>query len=321
MWVRNKTYQPAHLSELMKQRRVFEYWAHAAAILPIQDYRFSIPLKRQFRIRKVFDDIVPQKLLNEVKARIKSEGPLASRQFENCRKPRGGWWDWKPAKKALEKLFLEGDLEVTRRDGFQKVYDLPDRVVPKFSEIRAPSDSEYAWYLIERNLQHHGIAQEAEIGYLRRGPVKKLIASEIQNRLENKELVPLSIEGLEGVYLAKPQMLESPTRLLRKTQILSPFDNSVIQRQKLIDLFDFDYQIECYVPAAKRRFGYFTLPVLIGERFWGRIDLKAERKQRVLRVISVHPERGIKKKEFVAKLNKPLVEFAQFNGCDQVQFQ
>ncbi|MEM7647038.1 MAG: crosslink repair DNA glycosylase YcaQ family protein, partial [Pseudomonadota bacterium] len=126
MWTRCPEYQPEDLAQLVQDRKVFEYWSHAASYLPMKDYRFTLPMKKRFRSQENSWFPKNPQLMKSVLKRIKEEGPLRSIDFKRERASKtNGWWDWKPTKKALERLFMEGKLEITRREGFQKVYDLP----------------------------------------------------------------------------------------------------------------------------------------------------------------------------------------------------
>ena len=194
-WTRNQNYQPTDLDDLIKSRKVFEYWSHAASYLPMSEYRFSLPIKKAFQ--KSENSWFPRdtKLMSEIIKRIENEGALRSKDFGNSKKGKTGWWDWKPAKKALEQLFLEGSLEITRRDGFQKVYDLPKRVIPSSVNTIIPSDSEYIQFLIERTLRHHGLASINEIAYLQRKNIKIKVAEEITKMLEEEKIIQVKVEN------------------------------------------------------------------------------------------------------------------------------
>lgn len=321
-WTRNEKYRPKDLETLIESRQAFEYWSHAAAILPIEDYRFTLPSKASYYKRRKSDwsskDISVQKYVLD---RIKSEGPLQAKDFgaaENRRRKSQGWWDWKPAKTALERLFLSGKLEISQRKGFQKVFDLSGRVIPKSIDETPPSEREYAEFLIQKNLQHHAISNTAEMAYLRRGPLKKLVQQTAKEMREEGSLVEVKIKGLPKTYYSTLNILKKKKGSKQHLHILSPFDNFVIQRKKLIDFFGFDYQIECYIPAAKRKYGYFSLPVIYGDQFIGRIDCKAERKARQLIVLSQHWEKRTFTKMYKESFEEKLNSFANFNSCDEV---
>lgn len=235
----------------------------------------------------------------------------------------GPWWQWKPAKIALEQLFMEGKLMVVRRNNFQKIYDLTERVLPAHVDTTPPSSGEYSRYLIERALQAHGVIAEPEIGYLRKG-LKQDLADELKKLVAARQVVAVQIEGLRAPYYSTEDILNrlSETRIMKNVHILSPFDNAVIQRKRTLELFDFDYQIECYVPAPKRIYGYFCLPVLWGEQFIGRIDTKAERASGKFLVRNLVFEAGFKDYgKALIPLTKKIQEFAEFNGCSEIHFE
>lgn len=320
VWSRFPKYQNGDLNRLVLARKAFEYWSHAAAYLPIEDYRFSFPLKQRFRDKgKDWLGCSP-KLLREVKQRIRAEGPLASKDFKEFRKGQSGWWDWKPAKRALEKMFLTGELEIHSRKGFQKLYDLPERVIPNWNHIERPCPKEFADYLIDRNLQHHGISTIAEMAYLRRGQIRALVANCVHDRVENGELIPVQIDGINEKFFTRPETLNQRLVKSQAKHLLSPFDNAVIQRNKLKNLFDFEYQIECYVPEPKRKFGYFSLPILIQDSFQGRLDAKAHRKENRLELISLHSELDGAERKLEKALISNIEEFARFNNCAESAF-
>jgi uncharacterized protein len=316
-WSRNPKYRPSDLEELVKSRKVFEYWSHAASYLPMSEYRYTLPKKKAFQ--KGENTWFPRdaKLMTAIVKRIRNEGALRSKDFENTKKGNTGWWDWKPSKKALEQLFFEGRLEVSRRDGFQKVYDLPERVIPSSIDTSTPSNAEFSQYLIERTLRHHGLATLCEIAYMQKRDVKTKVAKEIDNMLEDEKIIQIKVENNDNIYFARPQSLDNISKSNSRISILSPFDNLVIQRKKLDTIFDFDYQIECYVPSAKRKYGYFSLPIFQGSQAVARIDCKAHRSESKFRVNSIHYEKGIDRKslQLEGKLKPKLQAFAKFNNC------
>ncbi len=319
-WSRNQKYRPVELSHLVESRKVFEYWSHAASYLPMKDYRYSLPMKKAFQKRESAWFPKDQKMMKKVLTRIRKEGPLRSKDFEMTKKGKTGWWDWKPAKKALERLFLEGKLEITRRDGFQKVYDIPENVIPNSVDTTLPSEAEYARFLVQRTLRHHGLATGSEIAYLRRSPTKTTVLTALNEMVAAGEVTKVSVDGVDQPYFALPKSLENIPKVSSKIHILSPFDNLIIQRKKLITFFNFDYKIECYVPAPKRRYGYFSLPVLQGNQFVARIDCKADRTNQQLIIQSIHYEKKVDKRLLRKKMESKLLAFAKFNGCNSLAF-
>ena len=313
-WTRNQKYQPNDLADLVSSRKVFEYWSHAASFLPMKYYRYSLPMKKAFQKKE--NSWFPRdiKLMKAILKRIRNEGAMRLKDFKNIDKKKNiGWGDWNPAKKAMEMLFLEGDLEITRREMFQKVYDLPERVIPSSTNTIMPTDKEYARFLIKRTLRHHGLATAKEIAYLKKGNVKINIKRELTEMHAAGEVFQVCIEGVEESYFTFPKSLENIPKISSKFIILSPFDNMVIQRKKLFTFFNFDYQIECYVPEQKRKFGYFCLPVFHGAKPFARIDCKADRKNQILHIQSIHYEKNVKQDALKLKLNSELKSFARFN--------
>lgn len=330
LWTRRPDYDPAMLSELLGcDRRVYEYWGHAASYLPISDFRYTLPLKEKFRrppVLKWEKERLAKcgHMLEPVLERIRDEGPLRSQDFEPTPgERRGSWWDWKPAKAALELLFWRGELMISGRRGFQRVYDLAERVLPADVDTTIPDHDELGQFLVRRALHAHGFATAREIHDHLRGSDMKLIKAALGEMIESAEVVPLEVESMEKVtQYALPDVLnraETSGPPPDKVSLLSPFDNLIIQRQRTQQLFDFNYLLECYVPAPKRRYGYFVFTILYGDKLVGRFDPKADRKAGVLYVRRLLFEPGFDASDhFLALLAGKLREFASMNGCNLV---
>jgi uncharacterized protein YcaQ len=341
LWARQPDYAPTMLAELLKERRVFEYWGHAASYLPMSDYRYYLPLKRSFQSpsNPWFQRRVEKcgHLMTPVLERIRQEGPLASKDFTPPPGTQGGtWWDWKPAKIALELLLWRGDLMVSERRNFQRVYDLAERVLPEGVDTRVPDQGELGRFLVRRALAAHGLAQEKEICAHIPAADKGIIAQALRELVDAGQVACLKIDGQAGVddsknapahsyYYTLPATLESVASLEARPPsllLLSPFDNLIIQRERTKWLFGFDYTLECYLPAAKRKYGYFSLPLLWGEELVGRLDAKAERKSKTLIVRSLVMEPDFDAFEaFRPALVQGLQAFARFNRCDTVDLE
>ena len=321
LWSRVENYRPQFLDQLVKQREIFEYWFHAAAWLPMRDYRFALPRMRQVNGERNWFEISDRKLTGEILKRIENEGPLRTRDFADTRPVNNGWWDWKPAKQALEQLFMQGELMVSSREGFQKVYDLPERVLPDWVDSSMPTMDEYAGHLIDTTLRAHGFASLVSMTYLRKGKqLRAAIKEQLQQRLESKLLTTVDLGNNNTLYI-DPELLETRApHSSAQVRILSPFDNAVIQRQRGREIFAFDYQIECYVPRPLRKFGYFCLPVMYRDRFVGRIDCKAHRTDSSLEIRSVHIEQKVDA-DFIELFCRALQSFAAFNNCTQILVQ
>lgn len=314
-------FAPKHLQRLLADGEVFEYWSHAAAFLPMQHYRFSLLRKEAFRRgENHWGRNRDKKLMAAILARIEREGALKSRDFEHAG-GGGGWWEWKPAKLALEQLYMQGDLMVAAREGFQKTYDLPERVLPAGVDTTLPSNAEYAAHLIDSSLLAQGFVTAASVCYLRKGaPLRRAVKAELEARVDQGALVQVQLDT-GGIYYGEPGLLESaPARVARRVSILSPFDNLLIQRDRTRQLFAFDYQIECYLPAPRRSYGYFCLPLLYGDVFIGRMDSKVHRNERHFEVKALHLEpRQATDAALVAALAGAIADFAAFNGCDSIE--
>jgi len=342
LWTRRNDYDDKMLHDLQaNDRLIFEYWGHAMSYLPMSDYRYFLPRMRNFlnpsskwtRQQMEKYDHLTQSILE----RIRNEGPLSSKDFSSSTGKKGGtWWDWKPAKAALELLFWRGELMVTERQNFKKVYDLTERVIPEDVNTIMPNSDELGQFLVRRALSAFGVANEKEIQkYLQPGAArdsdlqavgKDVILKTLNNFLESKEVLHVIIEENQNeVYYALPDVLENANRSENKLPhvfFLSPFDNLVIQRERVKRLFGFQYSLECYVPASKRRFGYFVLPILWGDTFVGRLDPKADRKNKALIIRNLVFEPDFDSFErFIPQFVKKLIEFAHFNRCEKIVFQ
>ena len=320
LWNRVPHYRHKYLDKLIEQRAIFEYWSHAAAYLPIEDYRFCLPRMKAIAAGQRHWYKKNTKHMNYVLERIKLDGPLQAKDFEEHKGFNAGMWEWGPIKRAIEHLFMQGDLLVTRRDSFQKVFDLAERVIPSDIDSRHPSKNEYAHYLVDRYLQAHGIGHLTEFGYLRQG-MGQAVKQAVNEKLEQGEILPVKIYRRKEILYAVNDIdqILSQRMAKSKVKILSPFDNLVIQRKRINRLFDFDYQIECYVPADKRIYGYFVLPILWKGNLVARMDAKADRKKKKFIVRNLMIEPKLKNIEtFGHYFSKELKNFAEFNQCPEI---
>ncbi len=311
LWNRVSNYQSLYLDQLLDDKQVFEYWSHAASYLPMTDYRYSLPRKKAISSGQQHWFKKDKKIMKYVMDRIEEEGPLQASDFKDQRNTTNGWWDWKPAKKALEQLFMEGELMVVRRNKFHKVYDLTERVVPNHIDTSLPTSKEYYYHLIVSYLSANSIGTAEQISYLLKG-LKPHILKVCNQMLADGELVTIKVKDI--TYFALPEvtsLLESES-IKKELKVLSPFDNLLIQRNRTTELFDFDYKIECYVPEKKRQYGYFSLPLLWGDEFVGCMDAKMDRKNSQLLILNLHLETKITDK-LTFDLKDMLSQFMQFN--------
>ncbi|MFZ1322496.1 MAG: crosslink repair DNA glycosylase YcaQ family protein [Ignavibacteria bacterium] len=321
IWSRTGNFDKDIINKLFLEKKIFEYWSHAAAILPMHDYRYSMIFKNYYIERYGSFKKNNNRLLKYVKDRIRSEGALMSRDFEDKRTGTSGWWNRKPAKEALEFLFFSGELMVRERIGFQKVYDLTERVLPFDIDDSIPTKEEYYKYLILSSIKANGIISGKEMTYLKRND-KNVFSDVLNELLEDKQICEITINGVNSInYYSKPELLNMNISDKSGLKILSPFDNLIIQRERIKHIFNFDYQLECYVPQTKRRYGYFSMPVLYDNKFIGRIDMKSDRKIKTLKVNNFYCENALNLSSTqIKKLNSVLLKYAGFTGCERVEW-
>jgi hypothetical protein len=323
LWSRLGDYDPDWLDELLAEGALFEYWSHAMCFLPIEDY----PLYRRRMLEGVRgwndatdwvrDHPEPVRLVMD---RIGREGGLRSADFENGNKPPGGWWNWKEEKTALECLFILGELMIARRRNFQRVYDLRGRVLPAWEDgpdMRSvPAREEVLRSQTLRSVQALAVALARWVpDYFRL--YKTGVTARLESLANEGLLRRVTIEGLPGPAYLDPAA--GPAGPSPVTALLSPFDPLVWDRQRNRDLFGFDYTIECYTPAEKRPFGYFTLPILHRGALVGRLDPKAHRKEGVFEVRRVGLEPGVDlTDDLVERLASCLRRMAAWHGTPEV---
>lgn len=328
LWNRNPRYKAAQLDELLSEGAVFEYWSHAAAYLPMRDYRYSLVRKRAIACDSQDHWGTRDKpLMKKILRRITDEGPLMARDFDGsgktARRKNPGDWSRKPAKHALEYLFMQGELMVPRRESFQKVYELTERVLPPQVDTRVPSTEEYSRFLISSYLRAHGLGRAGEMTHLLKG-MKPEVSATLKEMLLAGEVLEVRVGAIS--FFTLPGSLNLLGKPLQRgvVKILSPFDNLVIQRGRLRELFGFDYLIECYVPASKRRFGYFVLPVLWRGELVARMDCKANRATGLLDIhqLILEPDLAAQTTEldsFAHALCRELGPFLAFCRCDSLR--
>ncbi len=321
MAARITDYQTEWLSELCEDGLVFEYFTSDAGYLPMRDFRFSLAVKQSFEFNGKLPTPMEAKLMRDVLDRVEREGPLSVNDFEDDRAEAStGWWDWRPAKVALERLYLDGKLMISRTKTFKKIYDLPLSLVPSETDLTMPTGEEFAQYVIRRTLGALGIAGVKEMAWRARRVKGNLVKQELERMLVSGEVRTVVVEGVKSAPLYMLDHQQTDLKLANEAFILSPFDILNVFRHRLRDFFDFDYQIECFVPAAKRKYGYFSLPVLIGDVFIARMDAKAERKQRLMIVRNIHFELLELDQIMIDKFTQSLKDFVQFNQCRDIVF-
>jgi len=300
LWSRLGDYNPTWLDAHLAEGSLFEYWAHAACFLPIEDFGLHrrMFLSDQFNnwYRHWYDQY-PQEMA-AVLEYVRQNGEVRSRDFERSDGKKGAWWDWKLEKRALEYWFTVGELMIVRRENFQRVYDLRERVLPKWRDEMAPALDETLDTLVLRSVQALGVARASWVAdYYRLS--KKDTPARVHALADSGRLETLRVEGWdEPCYVHPEQMTLAEQAAAGQleptyTTLLSPFDPLVWDRKRAQELFGFDYTIECYLPAEKRIYGYFSLPVLSRGALVGRLDAKANRQSKTFEVRSLHLEPGV----------------------------
>jgi uncharacterized protein YcaQ len=327
-------YDPADLDALLyPDRQLFEQWAHAACLIPVEDYPSFAPTIQArrdrpippYRLSRLGDD--PEATLEAVLAEIRARGPLASRDFEDPREERGSWWDWKPAKTALEILFAQGHLLIDHRVSFQRYYDLAERVLPASAGPLSLTLEDWQRWAALQSVSRFGVATAAHASdYYRQSKPSARVA--LQALANEGAVVPVEVEGwkhaayLDSADLPLVEEIQAGGLKPELTTFLSPFDNLIWERERVRELFGFDYRIEMYTPAAQRRYGYYVLPILHRGRLVGRLDPKADRKSRtlVVKAIYLEPQQPVLD-ELASAIALALHEFMAFHSSDSLRLE
>jgi uncharacterized protein YcaQ len=323
LYNRVKGYHPDLLNDLLaKDKTIWEHWGHAASYLPLDDYPYYKIRMQNFpngNWEKKFWDL-HKDMAKPILDRIRNEGPLSTRHFEDTRIEKGKevWGNLKPAKIMLELLMWKGDLIVTARDKFQRVYDLTERVIPHQKSIETPIETARAEFMITRTLLAHGLATEWDINNHITLAKKPAVAHAIDALLKKKLIRKANVESVKDDYyiLTDTETVPDIDKAAPEgVRLLSPFDNAVILRPRLEKLFSFDYSLECYVTPAKRKFGYWNCPILWKDDFVGMLD----RKTKTLTINSIFIHKSIwKSKTFQSAFEEELNAFALFNCCKTI---
>jgi uncharacterized protein YcaQ len=323
LWSRFGGYDRAIVDRWAYEERLAnEFIAHEACLVPAS----RLPLDRRFM--RDFDPQnewfrhfkVDERVKRRVADRIRREGPLESADFKQNNHQSGAWWGWKEEKLALEWLYRRGRLAVTRRNAFRRVYDLAARVYPK-APLASRREYEDSWLFV--GLSGNGVAPERHLHNYMTAPRLKAPARRevVARNLKAKRIVAVEVEGLKGPCYATPETLDRLRRLPEPegTHLLCPFDSLLWQRDRAEDLLGFNYRIEIYVPAPKRVFGYYVLPVLHDGRLVARVDPKFDRKAGRLQIRAIHVERGVKPDaRFKAGLADALRDLADWLGAEGI---
>jgi uncharacterized protein YcaQ len=323
MFARLGAYDKALLDRLTfaKKAPYREYWAHEAALIPLEDWPLFGFRRQDYRdYYSVANDpwlAAHADTLAWLRAELAEKGPLPASKIERdaAAPRRGSWWDWDEVKRGLERMFRFGDVVSAGRTGFERTYALPEQVMPAEVYRREVPREEAVRTLMERAARAHGIgtlSDFADYYRLKTGDAKPALASLVDEGVVHEVSVP---GWKKAAYLHRDARIP---RRIETTALLSPFDPVVWERDRALRMFGFHYRIEIYTPAPKRVYGYYTLPVLVDDALVGRIDLKNDRKRGVLRVQSAWREEGVA--DAVAERVVPaLRELAAWQGLGELE--
>lgn len=335
LWSRAGIFDPGFLDDLAfgTERRLFEGWQHAAALIPITEYRYQKPHQRNLRehptswYNRWLSEQVQKDFVPHVLERIRQEGALKVSDFESGDHKGGAWWDWRPAKVALEYLYAFGELMISDRRKFQRVYDLTSRVLPDWVDTQEPTVEERDRFWIERGARSMGVGSLRHAGdftwmkVFRSKPIteellKTGVLIPIRGQLPNGASTELIIhrDTLPTLQQAADGEIKA-----ERTTFLSPFDNLWWATRRDEMLWCFHQSLEAYLPAPKRKYGYFCLPILHKDRLVGRFDPKLDRKSGKLILHGLYLEPGVKpSSELIKSIAQTMRNFMDFHGAKEV---
>ena len=336
LFSRSDGYRREHLARLLERdRSLFEHWTHDASAVPSRWFRYWKPrfarAGERIRSNRWWMERMggePEKVVDAVRARVAREGPLRSQDFEHERGASTAWWGWKPQKAALEYLWQTGELMVARREKFQKVYDLTERVFPEGHRAPAPSEEEHAEWACSTAFERLVVATPQEVAEFWDALTPAAARAWCEGAARAGRIHSVLVEPYGGGRPRAAYALADWRRRLEglpeppaRTRLLSPFDPVLRDRARALRLFGFDYRFEAFVPEAARRYGYYVLPVLEGDRLVARVDPKFQREEGALKVRRVFWEPGVRVTRRRAKgLGEAAGRLARFLGAERVEW-
>ncbi|MGA5809779.1 winged helix-turn-helix domain-containing protein [Streptomyces cellulosae] len=292
--------QPAH---------TFEYWSHAACILPVEEWPHFAFRRRAYRARPHWNHELSDGVYDQVIKQLRTEGPLTATELGGAKRT-SEWWDWSGTKVAVERALMYGEVVCVERRGWKRVYDLAERAVPAELLTEEPSDEECLRRLVGLAGRALGVGTRADIADYHR-----LKGEQIDAVIADSGLVPVTVEGWSKPAWADPQALATPPRGRHRTTLLSPFDSLIWERARTERIFGFTHRLEAYVPKPKRIYGYFAMPVLAGGRLVGRVDPAREGRTLVARQVTLAGRTA------VPQVAQALVEAAGWVNCADVRVE
>ncbi|MBJ6616319.1 winged helix-turn-helix domain-containing protein [Streptomyces sp. I4(2020)] len=307
--VGRRTVEEAYWKQGDQPAHTFEYWSHAACILPVEEWPHFAFRRRAYRARPHWNHELPDGVYDQVVKQLRTEGPLTATELGGAKRT-SEWWDWSGTKVAVERALMYGEVVCVERRGWKRVYDLAERAVPAALLAEEPSDEECLRRLVGLAGRALGVGTRADIADYHR-----LKGEQVDAVIADSGLVPVTVEGWSKPAWADPEALATPPRGRHRTTLLSPFDSLIWERARTERMFGFTHRLEAYVPKPKRVHGYFAMPVLAGGRLVGRVDPAREGRALVAKQITLDGRKA------VPQVAQALVEAAGWVGCTDVRVE
>ncbi|MGY1524634.1 winged helix-turn-helix domain-containing protein [Streptomyces sp. MN3] len=307
--VGRRTVEEAYWKQGDQPAHTFEYWSHAACILPVEEWPHFAFRRRAYRARPHWNHELPDGVYDQVVKQLRTEGPLNATELGGAKRT-SEWWDWSGTKVAVERALMYGEVVCVERRGWKRVYDLAERAVPAALLAEEPSDEECLRRLVGLAGRALGVGTRADIADYHR-----LKGEQVDTVIADSGLVPVTVEGWTKPAWADPAALATPPRGRHRTTLLSPFDSLIWERARTERMFGFTHRLEAYVPKPKRVHGYFAMPVLAGGRLVGRVDPAREGRALVAKQVTLDGRKA------VPQVAQALVEAAGWVGCTDVRVE
>ncbi|CAL9454454.1 hypothetical protein SUDANB60_02500 [Streptomyces sp. enrichment culture] len=307
--VGRRTVEEAYWKQGDQPAHTFEYWSHAACILPVEEWPHFAFRRRAYRARPHWNHDLPDGVYDQVVKQLRTEGPLTATELGGAKRT-SEWWDWSGTKVAVERALMYGEVVCVERRGWKRVYDLAERAVPAALLAEEPSDEECLRRLVGLAGRALGVGTRADIADYHR-----LKGEQVDAVIADSGLVPVTVEGWSKPAWADPEALATPPRGRHRTTLLSPFDSLIWERARTERIFGFTHRLEAYVPKPKRVHGYFAMPVLAGGRLVGRVDPAREGRTLVAKQVTLDGRKA------VPQVAQALVEAAGWVDCTDVRVE
>ncbi|MCT7355794.1 winged helix DNA-binding domain-containing protein [Streptomyces sp. 15-116A] len=307
--VGRRTVEDAYWTSGSQPPHAFEYWSHAACILPVEEWPHFAFRRRAYRARPHWNHDLPDGTYDQVIKQLRAEGPLTATELGGAKRT-SEWWDWSGTKVAVERALMYGEVVCVERRGWKRVYDLAERAIPDALLHDELDDAECLRRLVRLAGQSLGVGTRADIADYHR-----LKGEQVDAVIADSGLVPVTVEGWAKPAWADPAALATPPRGRHRTTLLSPFDSLIWERARTERIFGFTHRLEAYVPKQKRVYGYFAMPVLAGGRLVGRVDPAREGRTLVARLATLEGRKA------VPAVAQALVEAASWVDCTDVRVE